>query len=80
MSTENGALTAREIQLRLSDGTVISRRPSGGYQAGSDPSATITPAVPKGQPVTVTATLVDGTNRPTTEPRGTIGVGVYTTG
>ena len=82
LSTTNGYKYSMpyRIQLRLSDGTVISRRPPGGYQAGADPSATITPAVPKGQPVTVTAILVDNTNRPTTEPKGTIGVGVYTTG
>ncbi len=82
LSTTNGYTYSApyRIQLRLSDGTVISRRPPGGYQAGPDISATITPTVPKGQPVTVAATLVDGTNRPTTEPRGTIGVGVYTTG
>ncbi|WP_329482301.1 hypothetical protein OG555_08745 [Kribbella sp. NBC_01484] len=81
LSTTNGYKFGApyRIQLRLSDGTVISRRPLGGYQAGPDPSATLTPAVPKGQPVTVTATLVYGTNGPTTEPRGTIGVGVYTT-
>jgi hypothetical protein len=82
LSTANGYSYPRpyRIQLRLSDGTVVSRLPRGGYQAGADPSATITPAVPKGQPVTVTATLVVGADRPATEPNGTIGVGVYTTG
>lgn len=78
-STANGYTYGApyRIQLRFSDGTELSRRPGGGYQADVKPNATITPKVPAGQEVTVTALLTDSTGRPATEPKGTIGLGVY---